>query len=189
MRSFEPPTQNQIFLLKKLSSVDGCLALQDKDLHKLSKQQASGMIDAMIRHRKKNCKGRGNGDGNGSGARKVSEGSGISPESGIASRRFLFTQNFRGENGAWQVARISLEEEEALRGAHREYCKRILRECVDDFPKNLDLAVALFEKRCDKFFSWAQAFLEEKVRSSRGNSNGNGNGNGNGVGGVGDEKQ
>jgi hypothetical protein len=163
MRSFEPPTQNQIVLLKRLQVTNGGMALEEKDFQKLSKQQASGMIDAMIRDRKK---------GNGKGTQQSSEGS--SAESEIIAKPFLFTQNFRGDSGAWQVARMTAEEEEALRKAHREHCKRILKECVDDFPKNLDIAVALFEKRADKFFSWSQAFLEEKVRLSRGNGNGGG---------------
>ena len=112
MRSIEPPTQNQIFLLKKLSSTDGSLALQEKDFQKLSKQQASGMIDAMIRDRKK-------GKGNGKEIHQQSEGNGSSAESEIASKPSLFTQNFRGDNGAWSVARMTAEEEEALRKAHR----------------------------------------------------------------------
>ena len=168
MRSFEPPTQNQIFLLKRLSSTDGSFALQEKDVEKLSKQQASGMIDAMIRDRKKNGKGKGNGKG----THQVSEGNGSSAESEIASKPFLFTQNFRGDSGAWSVARMTAEEEEALRKEHGKHCLKILRECLEVYPEDYQLAIALFEKRADKFFSWSQAFLEEKVRLSRGNGNG-----------------
>ena len=172
MRSIEPPTQNQIFLLKRLQVTNGGVALEEKDFEKLSKQQASGMIDAMIRDRKKK---NGKGNGNGKAVQQMSEGS----ESGnaeveIISKPFLFTQNFRGDNGAWSVARMTAEEEEALRKAHREHCKRILRECIDDYPKNLDIAAALFNRRADKFFSWSQAFLEEKVRLSRNGNNGGG---------------
>lgn len=173
MRSFEPPTQNQIFLLKRLQVTNGGIALEEKDFEKLSKQQASGMIDAMIRDRKKGKDGKGNGDGK--GMHQESEGNGSSnAESEIISKPFLFTQNFRGDNGAWSVARMTLEEEEGLRKVHREHCKKILRECIDDYPKNLDMAVALFEKRADKFFSWSQSFLEEKVRLSRNGNNGGG---------------
>jgi hypothetical protein len=49
-----------------------------------------------------------------------------------------------------------------------------LRDCLEVYPEDYQLAIALFEKRADKFFSWAQAFLEEKVRLSRGNGNGGG---------------
>ena len=177
MRSIEPPTQNQIFLLKRLQVTNGGVALEEKDFEKLSKQQASGMIDAMIRDRKKGKDGKGNG--NGKAVQQMSEGS----ESGnaeveIISKPFLFTQNFRGDNGAWSVARMTAEEEEALRKEHGKHCLKVLRECLEVYPEDYQLAIALFEKRADKFFSWAQAFLEEKVRLSRGNGNNGGGKNG-----------
>jgi hypothetical protein len=84
--------------------------------------------------------------------------------------------NFRADTGAWQVARMTKEEEARLRVAHDGHCREILKDCVRAFPDRVELAVALFDKRADKFFTWSQAFLEEKVRSSRNGKNGNGGG-------------
>lgn len=43
-----------------------------------------------------------------------------------------------------------------------------MAECARDFPGKPENLLAVFEKRCDKVFSWIQQALDEKVRKSRG---------------------
>lgn len=160
----ETPTQSQIALLKRLSSQDGSLALTDKDLGKLSKEAASRMIDSILKNnpnlRKKSRKARS----------AYSAGSPVASSFRTAAKSRgmgLFSLNYRAENGAWSVARMTANEEEELRKVHGEHCSKVLRECISIYPEDYVLAIALFDKRADKFYSWAQAFLEEKVRCMR----------------------
>lgn len=169
MAGFEPPTQNQIFFLKRLSSTDGSFALGEKDLEKLSKDKASKLIGSMLRNGRKG-KGNGNGNGNGNG-----DGNGVSQKADAGAQEKpepfgLYSTNYKAANGAWQVARMTAEEEESLRKMHAEHCRQVLKECLLEF-QDKDVAIAVFSSRCDKFFSWVQAFLDDKVRLSR---NGNG---------------
>lgn len=167
MASFEPPTHNQIFCLKRLSSMDGSFSLEEKDLEKLSKDKASRLIGSMLKNGRK-----------GNGSEKMGKGdvAGFSEETNegvLLKEKPLFSTNYRGENGAWQVARMTAAEEERLRSLHNEHCKQIMKECFEQYPNKPEAAIALFDKRADQFFTWTQKFLDEKVRLSR---NGNGGG-------------
>lgn len=93
---------------------------------------------------------------------------GLGDKKEIVSSSFpCFSQNYRDHNGAWKTVRLTVEELAMARDAHREHCINILRECCKDFPNDVESRIAVFDKRCDKVFSWIQQALDEKVRQLR----------------------
>jgi hypothetical protein len=58
--------------------------------------------------------------------------------------------------------RLSDDEMENVRQDHRQHCRDIINECMDDFPEDTELQLAVFNKRCDKVFTWIQRAVEEK---------------------------
>ena len=78
-----------------------------------------------------------------------------------------YSQNCRDHNGTWKTVKLTVEELTKLRGAHRQHCIQILEECEDDYPDDRELALAVFDKRTDKIFTWIQQELDEKVRQER----------------------
>ncbi len=87
--------------------------------------------------------------------------------------RMRYSQNFKDTYGNFRTATLTAEELAQVREAHREHCKGILLECEEDYPEEEDKPQTVFDKRCDKIFTWIQQALDEKVRKSRnGLSNG-----------------
>jgi hypothetical protein len=88
------------------------------------------------------------------------------------------SQNYR-YNGSWSTLSLTEEEISQLKKAHREYTSKVMAECiVDAMDKNslescgcscVTIAVALFEARVDKFFTWVMRALQDKTRRVRGN--------------------
>jgi G3E family GTPase len=63
---------------------------------------------------------------------------------------------------------VNDDELEAVREAHRQHCRDIIKECKTDYPDDNDLQLAVFDKRCDKVFTWIQRAVEEKARGQAG---------------------
>lgn len=89
------------------------------------------------------------------------------------SSRLLFSKNIRN-GGGWQTVTLSEEEEAKVRALHDVEAIRILRACTQDAQflsenpeRSFQIALALFDKRCDKVDAWMQKALEEKARQAR----------------------
>ena len=88
-------------------------------------------------------------------------------EKEILSDSPKFSQNYRDSDGAWKTVALTAEELVRIRQAHSNHCDQIFQECIDTYPKDKDAQIAMFDKRCDKFFTWLQQALDEKVRQAR----------------------
>jgi hypothetical protein len=64
--------------------------------------------------------------------------------------------------------RLSDEELEKVRESHRQHCRDIINECMDDYPEDTELQLAVFNKRCDKVFTWILRAVEEKATKQTG---------------------
>jgi hypothetical protein len=62
---------------------------------------------------------------------------------------------------------LTEKEETQVREEHREHCKNIMQECLDDWPQNKQVAIAVFEKRADKIFTRLQRAKTEKQMQSK----------------------
>jgi len=78
-----------------------------------------------------------------------------------------FSQNYRDSNGTWKTVTLTAEELTKINEAHRRHCKEIMKECRQDYQNDKDAQLAIFNKRCDKIFTWKQQALDEKVRQCR----------------------
>jgi hypothetical protein len=86
--------------------------------------------------------------------------------------RVKFSQNYRDADGSFKTVALTSEELAMIRKTHRGHCADVLGGCEEDYPDDRELQLAMFEKRCDKIFTWIQQALDEKVRRTRG-QNGN----------------
>ena len=77
------------------------------------------------------------------------------------------SQNFKDAYGIFRIMTLTDEEIAKIRKDHSEHCKQILNECRDEYPGEPDVQLAVFEKRCDKIFTWIQQALDKKVRQCR----------------------
>ena len=71
---------------------------------------------------------------------------------------------------AYRLQRATtLTDEEILniRDADKRHCKEILNECRDEYPGEPEIQIAVFDKRCDKIFSWIQQARDQKIREQR----------------------
>lgn len=87
------------------------------------------------------------------------------------SSKLLFCKAFNNGKG-WQTIRLSEEEEAKIRALHDVETIRILRTCMEDAQflsenpeRRLQIALALFDKRCDKIFTWMQKALDYKAEA------------------------
>ena len=78
-----------------------------------------------------------------------------------------FSQNYRDSNGTWRTVTLTAEKLAKLRDEHRKHCTQIMEECQEDYPDDIELQLSIFDKRCDKVFTWIQQALDDKVRKSR----------------------
>lgn len=69
--------------------------------------------------------------------------------------------NLRRKNGKKHVA-LTEDEMEKIRWAHAQHCDLILKECAKKYPDDKDVQLAVFNKRCDKVFTWMQRALDGK---------------------------
>jgi len=81
-----------------------------------------------------------------------------------------YSQNYRDNYGIFRTTNLTEEELKGVREAHRKHCQEILEECNEDYPEEPELILAVFDKRCDKIFTWIQQALDEKVRKQRPNN-------------------
>ena len=72
----------------------------------------------------------------------------------------------------WQTVNLSEEEEDKIRTLHDVESIRIFRACIEDAQNLSDsperclrIALALFDKRCDKVYTWMQRALGEKAQA------------------------
>jgi ABC-type branched-subunit amino acid transport system ATPase component len=84
--------------------------------------------------------------------------------------KLLFCKTFKNGNGL-QVVKLNEKEEAKVRALHDVESIRIFRSCMEDAQsltdspeRRLKIALALFDKRCDKVFTWMQRALDEKAR-------------------------
>ncbi len=87
--------------------------------------------------------------------------------------KIRYSQNFKDAHGIFRIATLTDEEITNIRKDHNEHCKQILIECRDEYPREPDVQLAVFEKRGDKIFTWIQQALYGKVRKYRGSFNSN----------------
>lgn len=147
-------TEKQVIALKRFAK-DPELSqgiLKGVQFDELSKEEASELI--------KKCYGQQD-DGNGS-----QTGEGVDFKIG-------FSQNYRNGDGSFKTIVLSDEELEDIREAHKKHCIDIMSDCMEDFPDDRELQLAMFDKMADKIFTWIQQGLDEKVRTTRGAGNGN----------------
>ena len=78
-----------------------------------------------------------------------------------------YSQNYRDQYGIFKTARLTEEELETVREAHREHCQQILQECQEDYREEPGIILSVFDKRADKIYTWIQLALDEKVRKER----------------------
>ena len=83
----------------------------------------------------------------------------------------LFCQTFNTNEGL-RTVKLSEEEEAKIRALHDVETLRILRTCMEDAQFLTDnkeaclkIALALFDKRCDKIGVWVQRALGEKTQN------------------------
>jgi hypothetical protein len=81
--------------------------------------------------------------------------------------KVIYAQNFRDNNGKFATTTLTDRELEGIREAHRQHCQQIMEECQDDYREETELVIPVFDKRCDKIFTWIQQALDEKVRKER----------------------
>lgn len=81
--------------------------------------------------------------------------------------KIRYSQKFRDAYGIFRLATLTDEEIAKIRKDHREHCRQIFIECRDEYPGEPDVQLAVFEKRCDKIFTWIQQALDGKVRQCR----------------------
>ncbi len=82
--------------------------------------------------------------------------------------RIRFSQNFRNGNGAFKTVTLNDGELVTVREAHSKHCQQVIMELEEDYPDDRELQIAMFDKQCDKIFTWIQQTLDEKVRKTRG---------------------
>jgi hypothetical protein len=88
-------------------------------------------------------------------------------EHGDGEFEIKFSANYKNSNGSFGTVILSDEELVEVRQAHRQHCEEIYNQCVDDYPGDSGVQIAMFEKRADKIFTWIQQELDEKVRQER----------------------
>jgi hypothetical protein len=81
--------------------------------------------------------------------------------------KIRYAQNFRDQNGKFRTTALTDGELERIREAHSKHCEQILLECKEDYPDETEIMLAVFDKRCDKIYTWIQQALDEKVRQQR----------------------
>jgi phosphoheptose isomerase len=149
-------TEKQIMRLKRFVKDSPELSkglLKGVQFDQLSKEEASELI--------KKC------------YEKAGSGSGDGVLSGQAGDFVIrFSQNYRNGDGSFKTVALTDEELAEVRQAHSNHCDQIYQECVDAYPDDQDVQLAMFDKRADKVFSWIQQALDEKVRKTRGGNGG-----------------
>jgi len=85
------------------------------------------------------------------------------------NRKLLFSKNINNGEG-WQTLSLSEEEEAKIRALHDVETIRILRACMEDAQfltanreQTFQIALALFDKRCEKPVTWIQKALIQKT--------------------------
>ena len=140
----ESITEKQVIALKKFAKNPELSKgiLKEIEFKDLDKQQASELITKCINHTNN-----------------------IYGEEG--EDKIRYSQNHKDAYGIFRIATLTDEEITKIRKDHSEHCRQILNECRDEYPGEPDVQLAIFEKRCDKIFTWIQQALNGKVRQCR----------------------
>lgn len=87
------------------------------------------------------------------------------------NRKLLFSKNINNGEG-WQTVSLSEEEEAKITALHDVETIRILRACTEDAQfltanreQTFQIALALFDKRCDKIYTWIERALDNKAQA------------------------
>ena len=80
-----------------------------------------------------------------------------------------YPENFRDAYRIYRMTTLTDEEAKRIREAHKKHCKEILNECRDEYPGEPAVQLAVFDKRCDKIYTWIQQGRDEKIRKQREN--------------------
>ncbi len=76
--------------------------------------------------------------------------------------KIRFSQAYQTRDGPRKTVALSEEELAMVRAAHAKHCQEIMMECEEDYPNDSELLLAMFDKRCDKVFTWIQQALAGK---------------------------
>jgi hydroxylamine reductase (hybrid-cluster protein) len=142
----ENATEKQVLALKKFARNHELSRgiLRGIQFENLNKKEASDLIDRCIK-----------------------QNSNFKNADELDDPKIKYAQNFRDNNGKFRTTALSEQELEKIREAHRQHCQQILSECSEDYPEESELILAVFDKRCDKIYTWIQQALDEKVRQQR----------------------
>jgi len=143
----ESVTDKQLTALEKFQKNKNMKGLfQGVELESLTKQGASSLMDKCVDYIK---------------SQQNSKGLGL-----------RFSSNFRNGDGKFSTVYLTEAELSQVREGHRHHCLDIYDQCEKDFADDIEGRMAVYEKRCDKVFTWIQQALDEKVRKTRGGNNG-----------------
>ena len=76
--------------------------------------------------------------------------------------QIIFRQTHMTGSGHKETVELYGEELEKIRSAHAKHCQKILIELEEEYPEDRELQLAVFNKRCDKIFTWIQQALSKK---------------------------
>ena len=75
-----------------------------------------------------------------------------------------YPQNFKDAYRIYRMTTLTDEQAKEIREAHKRHCNEILDECRDEYPGEPAVQLAVFDKRCDKIYTWIQQARDDKVR-------------------------
>ena len=144
-------TQKQIIALKRFAKNRELSSgiLKGVQFDELSKEEASDLISK--------CYDRENG--------VIDDSNDVDEDDSEFSLKF--SQNYKNGDGSFGTATLTDEELAEVRDAHRKHCEQVMNDCCENYPDDREFQLAMFDKRCDKVFTWIQQALEEKVRRAR----------------------
>jgi hypothetical protein len=139
----KPASPRQIEALEKFAKNKDIRSsiLKNVDLSKLSSKKASELIEKCISHSNKQ-------KNNSKGFQAASTSNG---------------KNYRGY-GYNNLPLLTAEEWKKVMNQQRELCKKIAKECKEDYPDDEEFQVAVFHKRCPKIFTQLQNAREVKAK-------------------------
>ena len=76
--------------------------------------------------------------------------------------QIIFRQTHTTGSGHKESVELYGDDLEKVRSAHAKHCQKILMELEEEYPDDRGLQLAMFEKRCDKIFTWIQQALSKK---------------------------
>jgi len=134
-------TDKQLVALEKFSKNSELKKLfENIDLKNISRKDASKLMEECIKQ--------------------------VNEKAATKLKNVIFSANYKNGNG-WKSVMLTDAELESIRGAHKRHCEKIIDECHKEYPESKLMALAMFEKRADKVFTWIQQALDMKIRQRR----------------------